>query len=146
MIISGKAKWAKVIGGPFPGYKGQYNEWTVDVIVDKDTQTKLLKAGLTPERLKDKDGEVTLRFRRKEFSMKGNENKPIEIIDHHGEYWGKDLIGNGSTVNVSFSIYEGNAIIDKMQVWDHVPYGNNDSFPTKETNTPKEVWSEEEVA
>jgi hypothetical protein len=151
MLIQGKSLWAKITGSPVAGYGNTYNEWTVDLVVDKKTQEALTKAGFTGTFKQTKDGETFIRLRRKELNGKGERNAPIEIIDHHGQPWGRDKIGNGSTLNVSLSIFENkfkntSVWVNKIQVWDLVEYaGREEDFPVKnQAETKQEAWDEPE--
>lgn len=136
ILISGKAKWAKIVGEPSWGYKNAHKEWSIDVYIDEPTQIKLVTEGLE-SKIKDKGDGPYITFKRKEFKQDGTANKPIRIVDHKGELWNSSTkIGNGSTVNVNFAINEygkgeKSANILSLQVWDLVPF-NGGEFPTKE--------------
>lgn len=148
MLVQGKAKWAKVIGEPSWGYKNQHKEWSVDVFFDDETVSKLKAEGLGPK-IKDKGDGSYMSFKRKELKQDGSANKPIRVVDHHGNDWDKRKIGNGSTVNVNFAINEWEkgsfaANILSMQVWDLVPYSGGE-FPTREDDDTNggEDWSKD---
>jgi hypothetical protein len=138
LIIQGKAKWCKVLGEPGWGYQKKHKEWSVDVYIDEEAAHKLEVEGLV-EKIKDKGDGQFITFKRKEFKTNGEPNQPIRVVDDHGNPWPDDKqIGNGSVVNVNFAINEFRpgefaANILSMQVWDHVPYGDN--FPKRETET-----------
>lgn len=131
-----------MVGSPTPGYKNQYNEWSVDVYVDEETQIKLVEEGLKA-RIKDKGDGPYISFKRKEFKQDGSPNQPVRVVDHHGHPWDQTKkIGNGSVVNVNFAINEygkneKTANILAMQVWDLVEF-NGGEFPVKTEN-----WEEE---
>lgn len=136
MLIRGKIKWAKILGNPVWGYENKFKEWSCDVYVDEETQHRLEVEGLK-DKLKDKGNGVYLTFKRKELKTDGSPNQPIRVVDHHGEPWGTQNIGNGSTVNVNFAINEFkpqqfSANILSLQVWDLVKYDGGAEFPTRE--------------
>lgn len=125
MLIQGKARYAKVNELVW-GYENAHKEWTIDVVVDEDTQERLKSEGLT---VKTKGDDNFITFRRKEFKSDGNPNQPIRVVGPDGKTaWNKDTkIGNGSDVRVNFAINEYkkgkfSANILSMQVWDLVPY------------------------
>lgn len=71
-------------------------------------------------------------------------------MDHHGEPWAGQKIGNGSTVNVNFAINEfgkgqKSANILSLQVWDLVKYDGVE-FPVREDNAVAEGGWDQEVA
>ena len=45
-IIQAKAYWCKVLGKPRPSYDGKSQEWTVDVLFDKDGLKALQEFGI----------------------------------------------------------------------------------------------------
>lgn len=147
MLIRGKAKWTKVIGEPSWGFENKNKEWSVDVYVDEATEERLKAEGLG-DRLKDKGNGTYISFKRKELKADGSPNQPIRVVDHHGEPWGTQKIGNGSTVNVNFALNEYkpkqfSANILSMQVWDLVKFDGGE-FPTREdTPADAESWAEE---
>lgn len=152
MLIQGKAKWAKITGEPSWGYENKFKEWSIDVYVDAETEKKLVAEGLK-EKLKDKGNGKYITFKRKELKVDGSPNQPIRVVDHRGEAWGNEKIGNGSTVNVNFALNEYkpgqvNANILSLQVWDLVKFEGGE-FATREgpaslTETGAEDWSGED--
>lgn len=149
LIIQGKIKWAKVLGEPGWGFEKKHKEWSLDLYIDEEAAHKLEVQGLKDKiKIKGEDG-MCVRFKRREFKSSGEANKPIRIVDDHGEPWPEDKqIGNGSVVNVNFAINEygtnqRSANILSMQVWDHVPYG--DGFETRkgDGSDAGESWVED---
>lgn len=147
MLIQGKAKWTKVLGEPVWGYENKFKEWSIDVYVDDATEAKLKAEGLG-SKLKDKGNGTYITFKRKELKVDGTPNQPIRVVDHHGEAWGTQKIGNGSVVNVNFAINEfgkgkddRTANILSMQVWDLVKFEGGE-FPTRD-DTKGEDWAAE---
>jgi hypothetical protein len=149
MLIQGKAKWAKITGKPHPGYENKFNEWSIDVYVDDATVERLKAEGLG-DKIKDKGNGEYITFKRKELKKDGTPNQPIRVVDHRGEAWGNQKIGNGSTVNVNFAINEFkpkqfNANILSLQVWDLVAYEGGE-FPVREDGAQVEGDWDKEVA
>lgn len=136
MLIKGLAKWAKVLGEPHWGFENKHKEWSIDVYLDEETVDRLKNEGLGPK-IKDKGNGAFITFKRRETKQDGSPNKPIRVVDHHGQPWDDRVrIGNGSTVHVNFAINEygknqKSANILSMQVWDLVKYEGAE-FPTKE--------------
>ncbi len=144
-LIQGKAFYAKVLGKPQPGYDKEKNEWSFDLSLDEKGKAEAKRLGFT-EKIKNKgdDRGDFIQFKRGEFkNTKPGEpavaNTPFSVVDQHGKPWdSKKLIGNGSTLNVKYSIYAGRKgnkpIALAIQVWDHVPYTAG-GFPTKKLET-----------
>lgn len=144
MIIQGVAKWAKVVGEPGWGYQKKHKEWSIDVFIDEETAHKLEVEGLQ-EKIKDKGDGQYITFKRRELKSNGEPNNPIRIVDDHGNAWPDNKkIGNGSVVNVNFATNDHDngrsANILSLQVWDHVPFG--DDFPVK-TEDEGGDWAED---
>src|ERR1700675_2359524 len=123
-LLQGKAFYAKVLGAAKPKYEvNEGNEWSVDVKLDEAGLALAKKLGIDKKvrNRGDERGDF-LTFRRNEIKGdKVTKNNPIKVLDNHGEPWDqKKLIGNGSIVNVKFSIYVGRKgnkpIILAMQV------------------------------
>lgn len=144
-MIQGKARYAKIVGKPVAGYdEGEENkEWTFDLVIDEPTQAKLREEGFE-KKLKEKDGEVFMTFKRKAYKKDGEAAKPIKIVDRTGSDWNGALIGNGSVLNVKYNINDWTygkksgirPDVIAVQVWDHVEYAGGEQFPT----APKEEW------
>lgn len=155
-LMRGTAYWTKILGKPLPGYtEGDKalapKEWSMDFTPDADGLAAAKLQGFTGK-LKNKGDErgQFIHFTRGEFKAGGNEiaNQPIPVVDHHGKPWDrKVLIGNGSTVNVKYSVYEGRKgnkpILLAVQVWNLIPYVGKpqadfpvkDEFPATEAST-----------
>lgn len=149
-LIQGKGYWVKVLGAPHPGYtEGDKSlapkEWSMDLSLDKAAiqQATSLKIISKTRNVGDDRG-TFLTFRRREFKGDGvTRNQPIKVVDHQGAPWDpKKLIGNGSTLNVNFKLFEGRKgpkpIILAIQVWDHVEYVGKDAFPRKKMKTEED--------
>jgi hypothetical protein len=150
-LLRGTAKWAKIVGNPSKGYNEGEREWSFDLVIDKETEKALLDEGMHKDYLREnKEGETYIKFVRKELNKDGDPSKPFAIIDHRGNDWGRDLIGNGSILNVKYALnkvtvrgqdkMKPSAI--KIQVWDLVKYEGKGDFPTKEaTEVTEESWA-----
>ena len=164
MIIKGIGYWAQIVGAPKPHkfYEGTAKEgvkrWSFDLSIDKETQKKLLEAGMRKTFLRNKGDErdTFLSFDRDDKKADGSEGKPYEIVDAQNQPWDQSkLIGNGSVLNVVVTLNERTFRGEKylrpgairIQVWEHVPYegGGKNEFPTKEaeseeTQSDKKEW------
>ena len=155
MITHGKARFAKIVGDPVGGYPEGTGplEWTVDVVLSDEQVAEVLKNGTSPKYIKEtKDGEKYVKFTRKAVKADGTPGKPITIIDHAGHPWDNRKIGNGSLLNVSYTL---NTIgtgktarlkpsILELQVWELVKFTPPSRFPTKEgAIVAEEVWVED---
>ena len=143
-LVQGKARWCKVLGAAPPGYDNGPNEWTFDLVLDDKGVKDFLSSGADKFYLREDKttGESFVKFSRKAVKQDGTEAKPIRVIDHRNDEWNQsELIGNGSTVNVQFTLNEVKSKGQKrmkpsilaMQVWDHQKYKPKSSFPVKET-------------
>jgi hypothetical protein len=166
-IIQAKAYWCKVLGKPRPSYDGKSQEWTVDVLFDKDGLKALQEFGVDRFYIKkgkpNKDntpneltGKPVVKFVRKSVKSDGTPANPIPIRDENGDPWDTTkLIGNGSVVNLKLMKFKVSLpgqptrwkpYLLEMQVWDHVEYegtGNNDGgFPKKggKADSPDDGW------
>lgn len=126
MKIKGVAMWASV-QSPNTKYDPVY---CVDLEVTDEVAKQAKKDGLNP---KKKDDKWVIKFKRKVFKKDGTENPKPKVVDSaNNEFTG--LIGNGSVVNVAYSLYEwsnkfgtGTGVdLQGIQVIDLVPYKGND--------------------
>jgi hypothetical protein len=156
VIFQAQAHWCKVLGKPRPSYDGKKNEWTVDLLLDKEALKTLQAFGIDRFYIKkgkpNKDntpneltGKPVLKLTRADKKANGEPTKPIPVRDEQGRPWDQSkLIGNGSVVNVKIMKYEvklpnqptrWKPYLLEMQVWDLVEYegkGDDGGFPTKE--------------
>ena len=148
-LIKGKGEWVKILGQPHPGYtEGDPatapREWSMDLVLDETGQAQAKRLGIG-KKVRNKAGKNFLTFRRREFKGDGHTaNQPIKVVDHHNNPWDRSkLIGNGSTLNVSFKLFEGKKgpkpVIMAVQVWDHKPYVGKSDFPVRE----EENWTDD---
>lgn len=107
-LVTGKCQWAKVydVDRMFPKDKTG-GVWSIDLIVDDMNEKILIKEGLS-HLINEKDGLRYIKFKRNEFKKQpeGEANTPPAVVDAMKKPM-TDLIGNGSTVNISFTTYPG---------------------------------------
>lgn len=148
-ILQGTARWAKIVGEPHPGFDEGTKEWSFDLVLDEKGKAEFLASGADKFYLRNKDGVDYVKFVRKATKSDGSPSKPISIEDDHGNPWGDKLIGNGSVLNVKYSLNEVKSRGQKrlkpsviaVQVWDHSPYVPKSSFKTRESSTQVEAAS-----
>ena len=99
-IVKGKAMWAAV-QYPNTTFEPTY---CIDLVVDKKTAELLKKEGL---KIKEKDGDLLVKFKRKVVRADGQKNKPPIVVDAQKKPF-DGLIGNGSDVKVQFRTYTYN--------------------------------------
>lgn len=147
MLIQGKTTWCRVTGAPHANkFNPAVPQWSFDLSVDEETQSKLLKLGVRKNTFKDKgdDRGTFISFTRNSVKADGTAGKPFDVKDAQGETWDDSVkIGNGSVLNVIVMLSERQFGSDKflkpsalkIQVWGHVPYtGNDGEFPTREAS------------
>lgn len=126
MKIKGKALWASV-QAPNTKYDPVYQ---IDLVIEDAQVAGAKKAGLKVK--KTDDGNV-IRFRRNQFRATGEENKKPVVVDATNRPMA-DLVGNGSLVNVQFTVFEYDNKFGKgtgsdlqgVQVLELVTYGGQD--------------------
>jgi hypothetical protein len=102
VYLSGKAKWAKV-------YKPdeKYQNWTIQLYMDKDSLKTYQGSGMSMAVKKDDDGDYVT-FRRPMAKLIKNELvkfNPPRIIDSNDQPFDKN-IGNGSDVTIKVLVYD----------------------------------------
>jgi hypothetical protein len=134
-VVTGKAYWASV-QQPNTTYEP---EWSVDICVD-DNNRKLFEAdGLTIKNKGDERGDF-VHIRQRVKRRDGTENEAPLVVDGQKNTF-KDLIGNGSIVNVMYTpfAWEMNGksgvtpILKKVQVVDLVAYAGAEDFDVLDT-------------
>jgi hypothetical protein len=110
-VINGIAYWASI---QKPNTKFE-PKWCIDVVVSKDEAEKfsdlcksLKETGkeTLPKITKDEEkGGFVIRFEQKVARADGSSNNPPRIINADGEPF-TDLVGNGSKVDVLYSLYK----------------------------------------
>jgi hypothetical protein len=134
VYLSGKAKWAKVYT---PDEK--YQNWTINLYMDKDNLQKYQESGMTMNVKKDEEGPYVT-FRRPQVKLIKQEmvkfGPPI-VVDSEGNPFDK-TIGNGSEVTVKVLVYNtmkgpGHRL-EKIRIDKWVEYVKQDaSLPAAQT-------------
>lgn len=136
--IRGKTSFAKILGDPVLNYSKDGKEWTVDIVLDKETAKEVKGYGVG-DKVKTKDnyleGNPYLTFKQKEYRFDGvTRNDPIPVVDIFGKPWDDDKkIGNGTVVDVRFRVVDygpgkkNGMYPAKIRVLDLVPY-EGDTF------------------
>lgn len=137
ILQNAKVRWASV-QEPNTKYEPV---WEVQAVLTPE-QAATLRSQNVP--LKEEDGELTYRFKRKVGGKKKDgsayTNTPPTVVDGNKDPF-TDLIGNDSICNIAYNIREwsmmGNsgvkADLTALQVVEHVPYsggGGADAFDT----------------
>ena len=157
--ITGKAYFAKILGRPVPNYNKDGKEWALGVIISEETADRLKQEGFKYKLKETPDGQIVVNFKHPEFQKDGTQNEPLRVLGPDGvtPWPHNSLVGNGSTLNVKFNAVEGKGKAGKpemkwyvraVQVFEHVPYIQNDGFEAN-PNAVKAVkqgedWGEED--
>ncbi len=101
--------WSK-LATPENKFGSEETQWAIDLILSDDESRKWVRAGLaTKERFMDVDGvEVPVIKLKKDTHWKksGEAKTPVKVVDAYGQEVDARLIGNGSIVNVQYSVRE----------------------------------------
>lgn len=144
-MVKGIGNWVKVLK-PVPTYDKTKEEWTLDLIIDKEVKKYLAGLGLGPKIKTNKNGDDFIKFSKKTTKADGTPSKAVEVVGRDGKPWDGGLIGNGSTLNIKFMVGDNNLGGKKVnhfdvQVWDHVEYegaGGGEEFPVDSSGA--EAW------
>lgn len=150
MIVTGKAFYASV-HRPNKGSGKYAPKYEVQVVVDADTEAKLLKRGLKKAVHKDKDTGLTkfvsfegtpgavFKFYMDTATRDGSPQAP-SVVDAAGKPT-KVLVGNGSVINASINVFDytngaggTSSRLNGIQIVELVPYepkGRDLFKPTK---------------
>jgi hypothetical protein len=153
MVIRGKTSYAKILGDPVLNYSKDGKEWKMDLVIDPDTVKEFKAAGIG-DRVKSKpeylDGQDYVTFKQAEFRRSGDKNDPIPVVDILGDEWNaKQLLGNGTDVEVTFAVVDHGAgkkkgmYIRQVRVLKLVPY-SGDAVPDINPDDP--FFAEAEAA
>ena len=138
MVIQGKAHWASV---QTPNDKFPPPVYCVDLEIDEANAATLRADGIT---VKEKDGMLTVKAKRKQFRKDGTLNTKPNCVDGQKRPF-EDLIGNGSLVNLQVNAFDWEFAGKKgrsldfvgIQVLDHVEFsGTSDEFAVSDIDTP----------
>ena len=147
-----RCQWASIIE---PNTKFE-PVWEIEALLNDEQAAFFVDAGCRVRQ--GDDGQKTLRFKRK---VSGNKkgggtytNQPPAIVDASKQPFNQ-LVGNGSLVNIAYSLREwemvGNtgiaADLEAVQVLEHVPYsaGGADAFDDEGSTTEIEGTSDTKV-
>ena len=169
VILVGIAEWAKVFeenrdkvgfkDGDAPGtYEDTDGACTIDMILDKENMDRLIASKSMKKGSPDAEGRGTrVRFVRKFNTGRDWDSGSPVVVKSDGTKWDMDvdgLIGNGSTVAVTLSVYDTRrksivgTRLDRVKVLEHVPPPSNDEDDVATMPPPqklKVVQGEEEV-
>jgi hypothetical protein len=133
IFFSGKAKWAKV---GKDNYDKKYNNWSLNLYLDKPSLKAFRESGLQLELRKDDEGQFVV-FRRPLSKLIRDEvvrfDPPSLKVVRDGETQDFDgLIGNGSVVTAKVQVYDsrkGKAHrLEGIRIDDLVPFGEKEQF------------------
>ena len=99
MVIQGKAMWCSVQA---PNDKFPPPVYVTDLVVDETNAAVLRDAGIN---LKEKDGELYVKAKRKQFRKDGTLNTKPNCVDSQKRPF-EALIGNGSLVNLQVNVFD----------------------------------------
>ena len=164
VVLTGIAEWAKVFedNRDLKGFEGAYEEFdgacTIDMILDKENMDRLSASRSMKKGSPDAEGRGTrVRFVRKFNTGRDWDSGSPTVLKSDGTKWDMDvdgLIGNGSTVAVTLSVYDTSrksivgTRLDRVKVLEHVkpPSGDEDEVAAMPPPQKlKVVQGEEEV-
>ena len=164
VILTGIAEWAKVFedNRDLKGFEGAYEEFdgacTIDMILDKENMDRLSASRSMKKGSADAEGRGTrVRFVRKFNTGRDWDSGSPVVLKSDGTKWDMDvdgLIGNGSTVTVTLSVYDTSrksivgTRLDRVKVLEHVKPPSDDEDDVVTMPPPqklKVVQGEEEV-
>ena len=164
VILTGIAEWAKVFedNRDLKGFEGAYEEFdgacTIDMILDKENMDRLSASRSMKKGSADAEGRGTrVRFVRKFNTGRDWDSGSPVVLKSDGNKWDMDvdgLIGNGSTVTVTLSVYDTSrksivgTRLDRVKVLEHVKPPSDDEDEVAAMPPPqklKVVQGEEEV-
>ena len=164
VVLTGIAEWAKVFedNRDLKGFEGAYEEFdgacTIDMILDKENMDRLSASRSMKKGSPDAEGRGTrVRFVRKFNTGRDWDSGSPTVLKSDGTKWDMDvdgLIGNGSTVAVTLSVYDTSrksivgTRLDRVKVLEHVKPPSDDDDEVATMPPPqklKVVQGEEEV-
>ena len=164
VVLTGIAEWAKVFedNRDLKGFEGAYEEFdgacTIDMILDKENMDRLTASRSMKKGSPDAEGRGTrVRFVRKFNTGRDWDSGSPTVLKSDGTKWDMDidgLIGNGSTVAVTLSVYDTSrksivgTRLDRVKVLEHVKPPSDDDDEVATMPPPqklKVVQGEEEV-
>jgi len=164
VVLTGIAEWAKVFedNRDLKGFEGAYEEFdgacTIDMILDKENMDRLSASRSMKKGSPDAEGRGTrVRFVRKFNTGRDWDSGSPTVLKSDGTKWDMDidgLIGNGSTVAVTLSVYDTSrksivgTRLDRVKVLEHIKPPSDDDDEVATMPPPqklKVVQGEEEV-
>jgi len=164
VVLTGIAEWAKVFedNRDLKGFEGAYEEFdgacTIDMILDKENMDRLSASRSMKKGSPDAEGRGTrVRFVRKFNTGRDWDSGSPTVLKSDGTKWDMDidgLIGNGSIVAVTLSVYDTSrksivgTRLDRVKVLEHVKPPSDDEDEVAAMPPPqklKVVQGEEEV-
>jgi len=164
VVLTGIAEWAKVFedNRDLKGFEGAYEEFdgacTIDMILDKENMDRLSASRSMKKGSPDAEGRGTrVRFVRKFNTGRDWDSGSPTVLKSDGTKWDMDidgLIGNGSIVAVTLSVYDTSrksivgTRLDRVKVLEHVKPPSDDDDEVAAMPPPqklKVVQGEEEV-
>ena len=164
VVLTGIAEWAKVFedNRDLKGFEGAYEEFdgacTIDMILDKENMDRLSASRSMKKGSPDAEGRGTrVRFVRKFNTGRDWDSGSPTVLKSDGTKWDMDidgLIGNGSIVAVTLSVYDTSrksivgTRLDRVKVLEHVKPPSDDEDEVAVMPPPqklKVVQGEEEV-
>lgn len=136
MIVKGKVAWASV-QKPNEKYTPR---WEVCVYPEDEDVIKELEGKGVVFKVDENTGEKFIRVTKNVMRRNGEKNDPPRVVDAAKNPF-ENLIGNGSVCNVMFNLWEydsfGNkgvkALLEAVQVINHVPYEGKEDFEVEDT-------------
>ena len=104
-VLKGKkAFWLK-LSTPEKKYMSEETQWSIVLhLSDKESRTMLKKKLITKERFNDDDVPFVKVTRSTHWKKSGDEKTPVKVVDMYGQDLDPRSVGNGSTVNVQYSV------------------------------------------
>ena len=155
VVLTGIAEWAKVFedNRDMKGFEGAYDEFdgacTIDMILDNENMAKLTASKSMKKGSPDSEGRGTrVRFIRKFNTGRDWDSGSPVVVKEDGTRWDMDvdgLIGNGSTVMVTLSVYDTSrksivgTRLDRVKVLEHVTPPSKDDDEVVDMPPPKKL-------
>ena len=125
--ITGTAQWAKVFAhnkDKNEDFHGPGGAYVVDLIVDKEELDGFVSTGARTTPKTTLEG-VTIKFKRKHTHPTiASFGGPPQVVDANKDAWDGTLIGNGSTVEIAYTVYDTKmgkgSRMEGMRVIEHI--------------------------
>ena len=107
LLKNKKAMWVK-LGQPEKKYGVDDTQWSIILVVSEGESKKWVKAKMAmKEKFMEIDGNETPVIKLKKdthWKKSGEDKTPVRVVDMYGQDLDPRVIGNGSTVNVQYSV------------------------------------------